>query len=208
MIRYLVKFLGVLVLKIIYLKNPEKYEKAGNGLVYGLVTLVNFWILCILMGLVFRSVFCIIMVVLIPAIIAIWTAIEWSDSKKFKGEKTAQVDRSEENAIINEPSIRVSAISKDSDPRNNDATPKQNYKCKKCGNVGPYIGDCPKCGSSLKTYFNIEVPKDEQPATATKPIAINVAEGAELPTPSHIWLCPSCGNKISSSPCPYCGKSM
>ena len=56
------------------------------------------------------------------------------------------------------------------DLQTGDTTPKCNYKCGKCGKIGPYIGDCPACGCSLKIWFDVEAPKEEQPKTIAEPI--------------------------------------
>ena len=129
------------------------------------------------------------------------------------------------------------------DSQSVDTTPKRNYKCGKCGKIGPYIGDCPACGCSLKIWFDVEAPKEEQTTAIAELIleSDEPKESADVPqsnaessisdistkfntgtspdhkmlntprrtentyTPIHTWLCPSCKNKISSSPCPYCG---
>lgn len=113
------------------------------------------------------------------------------------------------------------------DPRGNDAVPKRNYKCSKCGKVGPYIGDCPACGSSLKCWFDVEAPANARPAVISKGEESNEpkksgdaveadAERSVLdplidtktvrPVPIHKWMCSSCGKMITENPCPYCGK--
>lgn len=84
MIRFLTKLFGVFILKIVYAKSPEKYEKAGTGIVSGVSALAAFWMLCILFSLVFHSSFCIIMAIFIPVVIFIWAAIEWSESSQKK----------------------------------------------------------------------------------------------------------------------------
>lgn len=37
---------------------------------------------------------------------------------------------------------------------------RRNIKCGKCGHIGPYDGNCPECGSTLKFYFDEPI---EQP---------------------------------------------
>lgn len=37
---------------------------------------------------------------------------------------------------------------------------RRNVKCGKCGHIGPYDGNCPECGSSIKFYFDEPI---EQP---------------------------------------------
>ena len=37
---------------------------------------------------------------------------------------------------------------------------RRNVKCGKCGHIGPYDGNCPECGSTLKFYFDEPI---EQP---------------------------------------------
>ena len=34
---------------------------------------------------------------------------------------------------------------------------KRNFKCGKCGKIGPYDGNCPDCNSSMKVYFDEEI---------------------------------------------------
>ncbi len=41
-------------------------------------------------------------------------------------------------------------------------TSQKEYKCGNCGKIGPYDGNCPDCGSSIKVYFDEEiVPKNK-----------------------------------------------
>lgn len=136
MVRVITQFIGALLLRIIYAKKPEKYKEAGIGILSGFTLLSGFWLLMLLFSVLWHSAFCIVITILIPVIIALWTVVEWS--------------------------------APDEEAHKSDVTPRRNYRCGKCGKIGPYTGNCPECGSSLKFWYDVEELLDKPSVPVTK----------------------------------------